>query len=84
MLQIAVAASASSTRLGNTARWFFCSRLNEDEVGTAEFDSFKNRHKFAFCAPSHNFVGLYLSNEVTYRQSEKNLVKQQYLLQTSP
>jgi len=32
-----VVASASATRLGNIARWVYCSRLNEDEVGTAEF-----------------------------------------------
>ena len=31
----------------------------------------KNRQKFAICAPSHNFDGLYLCN---YRQSEKNLL----------
>ena len=30
--------------------------------------------KIAICAPSHNFVGLYLRNEGTYRQSEKNLL----------
>jgi len=39
--------------------------------------------KIAICAPLHNFVGLYLRNEGTYRQSEKKLVKQQYLLQMS-
>jgi len=32
----------------------------------------KNRQKIAVWAPSHNFVGLYLRNERTYRQSEKN------------
>ena len=30
--------------------------------------------KIAIWAPSHNFVGLYLRNEGTYRQSEKNLL----------
>ena len=30
--------------------------------------------KIAFWAPSHNFLGLYLRNEGTYRQSEKNLL----------
>jgi len=30
--------------------------------------------KIAIWAPSHNFVGLYLSNCGTYRQSEKNLL----------
>jgi len=42
------------------------------------------KQKIAICAPSHNFVGLYLRNEGTYRQSEKKLVEQQYLLQMSP
>ena len=39
--------------------------------------------KFAICAPSHNFVGLYLCNEGMQRQSEKKLVKEQYLLHMS-
>ena len=30
--------------------------------------------KFAICALSHNFVGLYLRNEGTYGQSKKNLL----------
>ena len=34
----------------------------------------KNRQKVAICAPSYTFVGLYLRNEGTYRQSEKNLL----------
>ena len=34
----------------------------------------KNRQKVAICAPSYNFVGLYLRNQGTYRQSEKNLL----------
>jgi len=29
--------------------------------------------KFAICATSHKFIGLYLPNEGMYRQSEKNL-----------
>jgi len=33
----------------------------------------------AIWAPSHNFVGLYLRNYGTYRQSEEKLVKHQYL-----
>jgi len=40
--------------------------------------------KIATSAPSHNFVGLYLRNEGIYRQSEKKLVKQQYLLTCPP
>ena len=32
------------------------------------------RKKIAIWAPSHNFVGLYLCNYGTYRQSEKNLL----------
>ena len=34
----------------------------------------KNRQKFSICAPSHNFVGLYLRNWSMYRQSERNLL----------
>jgi len=34
----------------------------------------KNCEKIAVWAPSHNFVGLYLPNEGTYRQSEKNML----------
>ena len=30
--------------------------------------------KIAICGPSHNFVGLHLRNESTYRQSDKNLI----------
>jgi len=30
--------------------------------------------RVTICAPSHNFVGLYLRNQGTYRQSEKNLL----------
>ena len=37
----------------------------------------KNRQKLAIWAPFHNFIGLYLCNYGTYRQSEKKLVKQQ-------
>ena len=43
----------------------------------------KLRKKIAIRAPSHNFVGLYLCNWGMYRQSEKKLVKQQYLLHMS-
>ena len=31
--------------------------------------------KIAICAPSHNFVGLYLCNYGMYRQSEKYLLR---------
>ena len=34
----------------------------------------KKCQKFAIWAPSHNFVGLYLSNKGMYRQSEKKLL----------
>ena len=34
----------------------------------------KKSPKIAIWAPSHNFVGLYLSNYGTYRQSEKKLL----------
>jgi len=40
--------------------------------------------KIAIWALSHKLVGLYLRNRNTYRQSEKKLVKQQYVLQKSP
>jgi len=33
----------------------------------------KKSTKIAICAPSHNFVGLYLRNQGTYRQSQKAL-----------
>jgi len=42
----------------------------------------QNSQKFAICAPSHKFVGLYLRNEGMYQQLEK-LVKQQYLFHIS-
>ena len=44
----------------------------------------KKLPKIAIWASSHNFVRLYLRNYGTYRQSEKKLVKQQYLLYMSP
>jgi len=44
-----------------------CTRL-------AENTRRKSRPRFAICAPSHKFVGLYLHNEGMYRQSEKNLL----------
>jgi len=34
----------------------------------------KNDTKIAIWAPSHKFVGLYLRNESTYRQSGKQLL----------
>ena len=40
--------------------------------------------KIAIWAPSHKFVELYLRNYGMYRQSEKKLVKQQYLLHMLP
>jgi len=39
----------------------------------AENTACKNRQKIAICAPSYNFVELYLCNEGMYRQSEKFL-----------
>jgi len=39
--------------------------------------------KIAIYSPSHNFVGLYLCTQGMYQQSEKKLVKQQYLLHMS-
>jgi len=43
----------------------------------------KKSPKIAIWAQSHNCIGLYLRNEGTYRQSEKKLVKQQYVLHMS-
>ena len=48
-----------------------CTRL-------AEIQDPKNCQKISTCAPSHNFVRLYIRNYGTYRQSEK-IVKQQHL-----
>ena len=47
--------------------------------GSLQIQDPKNCQKIAIWAPSHNFVGLYLRNEGTHRQSEKKLVKQQCL-----
>jgi len=52
--------------------------------GWLEMQYAKKSPKIAIWAPSYNFVGLYLRNYGTYRQSEKKLVKQQYVLQMSP
>jgi len=38
--------------------------------------------KIAICAPSDNYVGVYLRNQGIYQQSEK-VVKQQYVLHMS-
>jgi len=44
----------------------------------------KNRQKVAIWAASRSFVGLYVFATIgTYRQSEKKLVKQQYLFHMS-
>ena len=42
--------------------------------GSLEMQDAKMSPKIAIWAPSHNFVGLYLRNSGTYRQSEKNLL----------
>jgi len=42
--------------------------------GSLKIQDAKNRQKFAIWAPSDNFVGLYLRNEGTYRQSEKTAI----------
>jgi len=36
--------------------------------GLLKIQDAKNPPKFTICAPLHNFVGLYLRNEGTYRQ----------------
>jgi len=40
----------------------------------AEIQDAKKSPKIAICAPSHNFVGIYIRNEGMYRQSEKKLL----------
>ena len=52
--------------------------LKRADHGSLKIQDAKYRQKIATCAPSHNFVWLYLRNKGTYRQSEK-IVKQQYL-----
>jgi len=42
--------------------------------GLLKYGTQKFAQTFAICAPSHNFVGLYLCHYSTYRQSEKNLL----------
>jgi len=44
----------------------------------------KKLSKIAIWAPSHDFVGLYLHNYGTYRQSKKKRIKQHYLLHMFP
>ena len=51
--------------------------------GSLKIQDAKKSPKIAIWAPSHKFIGLYLRNWGTHRQSEK-LVKQQYVLQMSP
>jgi len=46
--------------------------------GSLKYRNAKNCQKFAICAPSHNFVGLYLRNWGTYWQSEKNLLNSNF------
>jgi len=48
-------------------------RLKRAARCSLEMQDAKNCQKFAIWAPSHNFVGLYLRNKGTYRQSEKML-----------
>jgi len=40
--------------------------------GSLKIQDAKNRQKFTIWAPLHNIVRLYLCNQCTYRQSEKN------------
>jgi len=53
--------------------------------GSLQIRDAKKSPKIAIWAPSHNYDGLYfhLRNYGTYQQSEKKLVKQQYLLHMS-
>jgi len=47
--------------------------LERGARGSLKMQDAKKSPKIAIWAPSHNFVGLYLRNQVTNRQSEKNL-----------
>jgi len=49
-------------------------RLKRAARGSLKIQDAKKSPKIAIWAPSHNFVGLYLRNYGTYRQSEKNLL----------
>ena len=51
-----------------------CRSVKHAARGSLEMQGAKNRQKVAICAPSHNFVGLYLRNSGTYRQTEKTLL----------
>ena len=48
--------------------------LKRAERGSLEMQNAKNRQKVSICTPLDNFVGLYLRNQGTYRQSEKKLL----------
>jgi len=63
-------------------------RISDEYLKPAAWGSLKTQDakkspKIAIWAQPHNFVGLYLRNLGTYRQSEKKLVKQQYVLHMS-
>jgi len=47
--------------------------------GSLKTQGAKKSPKIAIWAPSHNFVGLYLRNESTYRQLEKKLLSSNVL-----
>jgi len=47
-------------------------RLKCAARGSLKIQDAKKSPQIAIWAPSHNFVGLYLRNEGTYRQSEKS------------
>jgi len=59
-------------------------RLKSAARGSLKIQDAKMMQKIAISAPSHTFLGLYLRNSGMYRQSEKKLVKQQYLLHMFP
>jgi len=45
--------------------------LKRAACGSLKIQDAKSRQKIAIWAPSYNFVGLYIRNYSTYRQSEK-------------
>ena len=59
-------------------------RIQNAGLNVLKMQDPKKSPKIAILASSHKFVRLYLRKSGMYRQSEKKLVKQQYLLYTSP
>ena len=54
--------------------WIYNAGLKCAARGSLQIQDAKKSPKIAIWAPSHNFDGLYLRNQGTYRQSEKYLL----------